>query len=376
MRRRLLAGAAFALLIFPATGMLRAGGRPSPHRPAARATAPPRPGSPPRASRSRRARSSPAPRRASATASTARSAARGCASSSFPPAPAARPRASAWAGSTPATRSRGRGRRRRACWRPATTSRACTPSAATAARCAAPRPPRALAPDRRRAASAAGAAPAVAIGSGVFPVRGAYTWGDPFGAPRGAATHRGQDLLTPRARRSPRRARASWPGAPTRRPAPATTSSSMPTTGATSCSCTCRPARSRLPRTPLTAGQVFARAGSTGHADGAAPALRDLARRLVRLGRLAADRPRAGPARVGRHRLTSRSAIARSTSSRDARRAGKIAATTPTMIANSISETIWPIGSEHGSLRPRSPGSRRTRRTGRARVRAARRTPR
>jgi murein DD-endopeptidase MepM/ murein hydrolase activator NlpD len=39
------------------------------------------------------------------------------------------------------------------------------------------------------------AAPVVS-GAGVFPIRGAYTWGDAFGAIRGTATHRGQDLLT------------------------------------------------------------------------------------------------------------------------------------------------------------------------------------
>jgi murein DD-endopeptidase MepM/ murein hydrolase activator NlpD len=39
-------------------------------------------------------------------------------------------------------------------------------------------------------------APTVTTGSGVFPVQGAFTWGDPFGAQRGTAVHRGQDLLT------------------------------------------------------------------------------------------------------------------------------------------------------------------------------------
>jgi murein DD-endopeptidase MepM/ murein hydrolase activator NlpD len=34
------------------------------------------------------------------------------------------------------------------------------------------------------------------IGTGVFPVQGAFTWGDPFGAQRGTAVHRGQDILT------------------------------------------------------------------------------------------------------------------------------------------------------------------------------------
>ena len=37
--------------------------------------------------------------------------------------------------------------------------------------------------------------PAAAVGSGVFPVQGPYTLGDPFGAKRGDATHRGQDIL-------------------------------------------------------------------------------------------------------------------------------------------------------------------------------------
>src|SRR4051794_7013325 len=38
-------------------------------------------------------------------------------------------------------------------------------------------------------------APAGAIGSGLFPIRGPYTWGDPFGALRGTVRHRGQDLV-------------------------------------------------------------------------------------------------------------------------------------------------------------------------------------
>jgi murein DD-endopeptidase MepM/ murein hydrolase activator NlpD len=52
----------------------------------------------------------------------------------------------------------------------------------------------------------------VAIGSGVFPVRGPYTWGDPFGAIRGTARHRGQDLLTPEGTpiATPRAGVVSW----------------------------------------------------------------------------------------------------------------------------------------------------------------------
>jgi murein DD-endopeptidase MepM/ murein hydrolase activator NlpD len=56
------------------------------------------------------------------------------------------------------------------------------------------------------------APPATAIGTGVFPVRGAYSWGDAFGVVRGSARHRGQDLLaaegTPVA--TPRAGTVSW----------------------------------------------------------------------------------------------------------------------------------------------------------------------
>ena len=48
----------------------------------------------------------------------------------------------------------------------------------------APAPPPALTPT------------APVAGSGLFPVRGASTWGDGFGVKRGTATHRGQDILT------------------------------------------------------------------------------------------------------------------------------------------------------------------------------------
>jgi len=56
------------------------------------------------------------------------------------------------------------------------------------------------------------APPAPAVGSGVFPIRGPFTWGDPFGAQRGTVRHRGQDLLaaegTPVA--APRAGTVSW----------------------------------------------------------------------------------------------------------------------------------------------------------------------
>ena len=41
------------------------------------------------------------------------------------------------------------------------------------------------------------APPATPVGSGVFPVRGPYKYGDGFGAERGTARHRGQDILAP-----------------------------------------------------------------------------------------------------------------------------------------------------------------------------------
>jgi murein DD-endopeptidase MepM/ murein hydrolase activator NlpD len=54
--------------------------------------------------------------------------------------------------------------------------------------------------------------PPTPAGSGFFPVRGAYTWGDGFGADRGKAKHRGQDLLaaegTPVA--TPRAGTVTW----------------------------------------------------------------------------------------------------------------------------------------------------------------------
>ena len=80
---------------------------------------------------------------------------------------------------------------------------------------------RPLAPHRDRAAAPPPAivpAAPVATGTGVFPVRGAFTWGDAFGVKRGTTIHRGQDILTaegtpiatPRARR---RVVARLPGA-------------------------------------------------------------------------------------------------------------------------------------------------------------------
>jgi murein DD-endopeptidase MepM/ murein hydrolase activator NlpD len=126
-----------------------------------------------------------------------------------------------------------------------------------------------VAPLAPPAPTPAAATPPVAIGSGVFPVRGAYTWGDPFGAIRGTATHRGQDLLTAEGTpiATPRGGVVSWrayqaSGAGNYVVVHADdgrdfvfmhlqTGSITVTKGAA-----------------LTAGQVFARAGSTGHATG------------------------------------------------------------------------------------------------------------
>jgi murein DD-endopeptidase MepM/ murein hydrolase activator NlpD len=120
------------------------------------------------------------------------------------------------------------------------------------------------APTPARAAPRSGA-----TGAGVFPIRGPYTWGDPFGVPRGAVRHRGQDLVaaegTPVA--TPRAGAVTWrayqaAGAGNYVVVHADdgrdfvfmhllTGSITVTKGAT-----------------LAAGQVFAKVGATGHATG------------------------------------------------------------------------------------------------------------
>src|SRR4051794_15840353 len=111
--------------------------------------------------------------------------------------------------------------------------------------------------------------PGAAVGTGVFPVRGAYSWGDAFGVMRGTARHRGQDLVaaegTPVA--SPRAGTVTWrayqaAGAGNYLVVHANdgrdfvfmhllTGSITVTKGA-----------------GLAAGQVFAKVGATGHATG------------------------------------------------------------------------------------------------------------
>ena len=284
MRRRLLAGAALALLAWPATGHAQSGGRPSPHRPEARATAPPPPASPPAASRSRRARSArraralplPHRRRAAQRARPRRPARRS--------ARAARPHASAWAGSARAARSS-------RTWTPPaglltpgdyvarlhavdrsgrTLRRTATASGRSRLTVVAPPPP-APAPVRRRAGR---------VGTGVFPVRGAYTYGDALRRRARHRAHRGQDILaaegTPVA--SPARRRRDVARLPGRGRRPL---HRHPRRRRPRLRLHAPPGRldHRAPRAPWsTAGQVFARSASTGRSTRPAPALRDLAR--------------------------------------------------------------------------------------------------
>ena len=249
MRRRLLAGAAFALLVFPATGHAQSGGVDRPrtdrrrglrHR-RARAHRLALRGHPAHAPARRRGELPlPHRRRAAQRARAHRAAAR-----RRPPPGRAHPHGleahrphahadvDAAAGRADARRLRRAPARRR-------------PRAA--ARCAAPRPPRAARaspssrPRRPRPRGAARPRSAAASSRSAAPTPGATR-----SAPRAApSTHRGQDLLTAGGHADRHAARghrdlARLPG----RPAPATTSSSTPTTGATSSSCTCRPARSR-----------------------------------------------------------------------------------------------------------------------------------
>ena len=271
MRRRLLAGAAFALLVFPATGHAQSGGSTvsAPTGGAGYGTAPPgiiasrfavtpralQPG----AAVSFRYRIDGAPRSARVRIELLPAGARR---------PAARIRMG-W---------KRTGRTLKRTWTPP--AGVLTPGDYVARLHAVDRSGRTL----RRSATASGRsrltviappppppapAPAVAIGSGVFPVRGAYTWGDPFGAVRGTATHRGQDLLTAEGTpiATPRAGVVSWrayqaAGAGNYVVVHADdgrdfvfmhlqTGSITVTKGAA-----------------VIAGQVFARAGSTGHATG------------------------------------------------------------------------------------------------------------
>ena len=251
MRHRLLTGAVLALLAWPATGHAQSGGtsvlrpdrgrglrrhRPRPHRVAA--------------SRSPRARSRPARRSASATASTA-------------PGSSVRVRVELLpiGSRRPAARIRmgwkRTGRTLTRTWTPP--AGALTPGDYVARLHAVDRSGRTLrrsatasgrsrltviAPAPRAAGAPAPVAPVV--GSGIFPVRGAYTWGDALrrrprhrdapraGHPRrrgharrhAARGHRDLARLPGRGRRQLRRR-------------------STPTTAATSSSCTCSTARSR-----------------------------------------------------------------------------------------------------------------------------------
>jgi murein DD-endopeptidase MepM/ murein hydrolase activator NlpD len=109
----------------------------------------------------------------------------------------------------------------------------------------------------------------VATGTGVFPIRGAFTWGDPFGVKRGTAVHRGQDLLTAEGTpiATPRAGVVSWrayqaAGAGNYVVVHADDGRDFVFMHLQNGSITVtKGAR-------LTAGQVFAKAGMTGHASG------------------------------------------------------------------------------------------------------------
>ncbi len=110
---------------------------------------------------------------------------------------------------------------------------------------------------------------APAAGTGLFPVRGAFTWGDGFGVQRGKATHRGQDILTPEGTpiATPRAGVVSWrayqaAGAGNYVVIHADDGRDFVFMHLLDDSVTV--AKGAV----LTAGQVFARAGSTGHSTG------------------------------------------------------------------------------------------------------------
>ena len=181
--------------------------------------------------------------------------------------------------------------------RPAATPPACAPTTLNAPR-----------RGRRSSSAVEIVAPPVTAAAGVFPVQGAYSLGGDearFGAgargphPPGSGHPR---RVRHAGRRPARRLRllARVPEG-RRRPLPR---ASAATTPATTCSCTCSTARSPSQKGQgVAAGQQLAAVGSTGASDGPAPALRDLARRLVLEQGVAADRPAAGPARLGRRSL-------------------------------------------------------------------------
>jgi murein DD-endopeptidase MepM/ murein hydrolase activator NlpD len=109
----------------------------------------------------------------------------------------------------------------------------------------------------------------VAVGAGVFPIRGPFTWGDPFGVMRGTAKHRGQDLLTPEGTpiATPRAGVVSWrayqaAGAGNYVVVHADDGRDFVFMHLQNDSITVTKGAA------LAAGQVFARAGSTGHATG------------------------------------------------------------------------------------------------------------
>jgi hypothetical protein len=107
------------------------------------------------------------------------------------------------------------------------------------------------------------------IGTGRFPVRGAFTWGDPFGAQRGTVVHRGQDIPTAEGTpiATPRAGVVSWrayqaAGAGNYVVVHADDGRDFVFMHLQTDSITV------IKGTALAAGQVFAKAGTTGHASG------------------------------------------------------------------------------------------------------------
>ena len=146
--------------------------------------------------------------------------------------------------------------------------------------------------------------PRPVAGTGLFPVRGAFTWGDPFGAKRGTVVHRGQDIPTAEGTpiATPRAGVVSWrayqaAGAGNYVVVHADDGRDFVFMHLQNGSITVTKGA------VLGAGQVFAKAGMTGHASGP-----HLHFEIWPDGWYASDDsqpidPRPGPPRLGRRRL-------------------------------------------------------------------------